>query len=69
MDPVVQIGEPTFQSGFILFPRDAIHPGCRLPLQRVKAVPQQSDRHMVEQSSKPFLLPFLCCLTHTDPPL
>jgi hypothetical protein len=69
MYPVVQIGKPTLQSGFILFPSDAIHPGGSLPLQRVKAVPQQIYRHMVEQSSKPFLLPFLCCLTHTAPSL
>ena len=63
------VGEPTLQTGFILFPRDTIHPGCSLPLQRVKAVPQQIDRHVVEQSSKPLLLPFLCCLTHTAPSL
>src|ERR1700685_2098450 len=42
MYPVVQIGEPTFQSGFIPFPRDTVHPGCSLPLQRVTALPQQS---------------------------
>src|ERR1019366_6378209 len=33
MYPVVQIGEPTLQSGFILLPPDTIHPGCSLPLQ------------------------------------
>src|ERR1035438_1126378 len=69
MNPVVQIGEPTLQPGLILSPRDAIYPRCSLPLQGVKAVPQQIDRHMVKQSGKPFLLPFPCCLTHTVPSL
>jgi hypothetical protein len=69
MYPVVQIGEPTLQPGFILFPRDTVHPGCSVPLQCVKAVPQQIDRPVVEQSSKPFLFPFPCCLTHTAPSL
>src|ERR1039457_759835 len=57
MYPVVQIGEPILQTDFILFPRDPIHSWRSLPLQGVKAVPQQIDRHVVKQSGKPFLLP------------
>jgi hypothetical protein len=32
MNPAVQIGKPTFQSDFILFPCDAIHSRRSLPL-------------------------------------
>ena len=63
--PVVQIGQPTLQPGLILLPRHAIHSRRSFPLQRVKAVPQQIDRQMVEQGGKAFLLPFLRCLSHT----
>jgi hypothetical protein len=28
VNPAVQIGEPTFQTGFILLPRDAVHARC-----------------------------------------
>src|SRR6266576_5160743 len=44
VDPAVQIGEPTFQPGLILFPCHAIHPRSGLTLQGVKAFPEQSDR-------------------------
>ncbi len=65
VNPAVQIGEPILQSGLILLPRHAIHSRRSLPLQGVKAVPEQTNRQMVEQSGEPFLLPFLCCLPHT----
>jgi hypothetical protein len=32
MDPTVQLGQPTFQPGFILLQRHAIHSGSRFPL-------------------------------------
>src|SRR5215468_1286943 len=63
--PVVKIGEPTIQPDFILLPRHAIYSGRGLPLQSVKAVPKQIQRHMVEQSGEPFLLPYRCYLSHT----
>jgi hypothetical protein len=65
MHTAVQVGKPTFHSRLILLPRDFIHPGRSLPLQRVEAVPQQIDSQMVKQGREPFLLPCLCCFTHT----
>src|ERR1700745_4105654 len=69
VNPAVQIDKPTFQTGLILFPRDTVHPRSSPTLQRVKAVPQQSDRHMVEQSGELRLFPFPCCFAHTSQPL
>src|SRR5712691_3854684 len=65
VNPAVQIGKPTLQPDFVLFPPHAIHPGRSLSLQRVEAVPEQIHAQMVEQSREPFLSPFPCCLTHT----
>src|SRR5207302_8650931 len=48
MNPVMQIGEPTLQPVFILFPRDTVHSGCSLSLQCVKAVPQTKALYMLE---------------------
>src|SRR5215472_11754545 len=69
VDPAVQIGEPIFQPGLVLVPCDAVHSRRSLTLQSVKAVPEQRDRQMVEQSGELHLLPFPCCLTHTRQPL
>ena len=41
----------------------------QLAFQRAKAVPQQIDRDMVEQSGELHLLVFPCCFPHTRPPL
>src|SRR5438552_7255843 len=65
MHPTVPIGESIFQSGFILLPLHAIDSRRRLTLERVKAVTEESDVQMVEQSGEPFLLPFPRCLPHT----
>src|SRR5580704_3910374 len=65
VNPAVQIGKPTLQPGLILFPSHAIHPGRSLPLQRVKAVPEQIHAQMVEQSSESVPSPFPSRLTHT----
>src|SRR5258705_10100373 len=51
--PAVKIGQPTFQPGFILLPRHPIYSGRCLPLQGVKAVPEQIQAQMVEQSGEP----------------
>src|SRR5580700_125806 len=69
VNPAVEIDEPTIQSGFILFPCDAIHTRSSFTLQRIKAIPEQSDSHMMEQGSELHLLPFPCCFTHTRQPL
>src|SRR5215471_8813779 len=63
--PAGKIAKPILQPGFILLPCHSIHSGRGLPLQRVKAVPEQSDGQMVEQSGEPFLFPFFSCLPHT----
>src|SRR5215831_10416521 len=65
MDSVVEIGDPIFQSGLVLLPRHAVHSRRSLPLQSVKAVPEQSDSDMVEQCGEPFLLPLSCYLPYT----
>jgi len=65
VNPAVQIGKPTLQPGLILFPSHAIHPGRSLPLQRVKAVPEQIHAQMVEQSRETVPSPFPSRLTHT----
>src|SRR5205823_2819429 len=68
VDPAVQIGEPTFKPSLILLPSDAIHSWCSLPLEGVKAIPEQRNCQMVKQCEL-HLLPILCCLTHTRQPL
>src|SRR5450759_2247112 len=55
MYTAVQIGEPILQTRLILLPCDSVHSGSSLPLQSVKAVPQQIDRHMMEPGCEPFL--------------
>src|ERR1700745_178533 len=65
MHPTVQIGEPIFQSGFILLPPHAIDSRRGLTLQCVEAVTEKFDAEMVEQSGESFLLPSSCCLPHT----
>jgi hypothetical protein len=65
MDSAVKVDDSAFQSGLILLPSQAIYTRCSLSLQSVEAVPEQTDREMVEQSGEPFLLPFSCCLPHT----
>src|SRR5215468_7207698 len=65
MHSTVQIGKSIFQSSFILLPRHAIDSRRGLTLECVKAIAKESGAEVVEQSGKPFLLPFSCCLPHT----
>src|SRR6516162_5672172 len=65
MHSAVKIDNSAFQSGLVLLPRHPIHSWSSLSLQGVKAVAEQTDSEMVEQSGEPFLLPFSCCLPHT----
>jgi hypothetical protein len=48
VDSAVEVGKPLLQAGLILLPGHVIHPGGCVPLQRVKTLPQQIDREMVE---------------------
>src|SRR5260370_7049796 len=65
VNPAVQIDQPTFQPGFILLPRHAVHSWRSSTLKRVEALADQGDAQMVEQSGEPLLLTFLFCLPHT----
>ena len=68
VNPAVQIGKPILQPGLILFPGHAVHSRCSLSLQSEKTVSKQINGQMVEQSSEPFLSPFLSCFPHTAQP-
>lgn len=48
VDSAMQVCKPVVQAGLILLPGHAIHPGSRMPLQRIEAAPEQVDREMVE---------------------
>src|SRR5579863_2706212 len=69
VDPAMQIDESLCQPGLALFPRHAVHPGGRFPLQCEVAFPEPFDRHMVEQGGEPLLLVFPRPLAHTLQPL
>jgi hypothetical protein len=58
MNTTVKIGKPIFQPCFVLAPHYTIHPGSRILLQGFETLPQQTRRHMVQQSSEPLFLPF-----------
>src|SRR5215469_1587900 len=68
VNSAVQIDKPTFQPSLIPLPSDAVHSRRGLSLQSVKAIPEQSDCHMVKQRGELHLLPFPCGLTHTRQP-
>ncbi len=65
MDPAVQFRQPSLQFRLVLFPRHAVHSRCSITLQRVEAVPQRTDRHMVEQRGELRPFSFTCNFTHT----
>jgi hypothetical protein len=61
----MQIGDPTFQPGLILFPRHAIDSRRSVSLQGEIAGSEQIHAQMVEQSSEPFLSLFPGYWSHT----
>jgi hypothetical protein len=65
MNTAVKVGKPILHPCFILAPRHAVHPGSRILLQGFVTLPQQIQRHMVQQSSEPLFLPFLRRSAHT----
>src|SRR5665213_610176 len=65
MDSAMQIRQLLIEVRLILFPRHAVDSRRSLPLQSVKAFPQQIDGNVVEQRGEPRPLIFTCCLTHT----
>ena len=66
MDSAMQVCQFLLQARLVLFPRHPIHSGRSILLQSVVAVPQQTDRDMVEQRGEPRPLVFTCCFTHTQ---
>jgi hypothetical protein len=64
MNPTMEIDESIFQAGLILLPRHSVHSRCRFSLLRVKALPQQIDHQVVEQSGELHLLMFPCYFPH-----
>jgi hypothetical protein len=65
VNPVLQIGQPIFQSFLVLPPRYAVHSGRRILFQCVKTRPQPFDRHVMQQCGEPFPLPFPRHFAHT----
>src|SRR5450755_2270436 len=69
MDPVMQIHQSPLHALLVLLPRLPVHSWRSLPLQRVVAVPEQADGHMVQQRGE-LLLPIPAgCFPHTFEPL
>ncbi len=60
MEAPVQVAQPPLQAFSILFPRHAVHSGRCLSFQAVVALPEQFDRHMVQQGCE-LQLPVLLC--------
>src|SRR5579863_1066508 len=69
MNTAVQIDKSIFQSRFVLAPRHAVHAWSRILLQGFVTLPQQIQRHMMQQSSEPLFLPFLRRSAHAAQPL
>src|ERR1700691_810206 len=69
MNSVMKISQSIFQPVFILVPSNPVHSGCGLPLEGVKAFPQQIDCQMVEQGGELHFLFVPCCFPHVRQPL
>src|ERR1022692_455446 len=65
MDSPVQVTDSRLQTLSILPPRYSVHSRRSLLLQTVITIPEQIDRHMVEQGREPHLPLFLCYFPHT----
>ena len=48
VNPILEIDQPIVQASLIRLPGHAIHPGSRMPLQCIEAIPKEIDREMVE---------------------
>src|SRR5580704_16837735 len=69
MNSAMKSGQPILEPVFILLPGNPIHSRCGLPLEGVKALPQQIDGQMVEQGGELHLLISPCCFPHASQPL
>src|SRR6266508_728081 len=65
MDAPVQVADSRLQAFSILPPRHPVHSRRSLLLQTVVTIPEQIDRHMVQQSRVPHLPLFLRYFPHT----
>jgi hypothetical protein len=68
MNPAVEVLNARLQTLLILLPRHLVHPRRSLPLQRVKAVPEQCFRDVMQQGGEPQPLISLRRLPHTVEP-
>jgi hypothetical protein len=64
LDPRVQILELGLKVCLVVPPRQPVHAGCRVSLEREKRQPEQVDADMVEERGEPFLLPLLSDLPY-----
>src|SRR6185437_9202987 len=69
MDPIMQIREPRLEVCLVVLPRQSIHPGGGIPLERMECFPQVRDADVVQERCEPFLLPLPCGLPHAVQPL
>ena len=69
MHLLVQSRKVDFKVLLVALPCCSIDSRSRFPLEAGVGFPQSIDRHIVEQSGEPFLLPLLCCFSYTVKPL
>jgi hypothetical protein len=68
MDLRMQLPKVALQVRLIVLPGQAVHSGCGTALERQERVPQQIDRHVVQQRAELLLLPLPCSLPYTVQP-
>jgi hypothetical protein len=66
MHAAVKIQHTCLEVRLVVLPRDGIHTGRSIPLERVEAVPEQRDRDVVEQRGEPCPLVLTCNFPHTE---
>ena len=64
MDPIVQILDPALEVCLVVLPRQPVHAGRGVPLEREERQPEQGEAEVVEERGEPFLLPVPCGLPY-----
>ena len=64
MDPSEQIPEHQLEVCLVVPPRQPVHAGSGVALERVERNPEQVERDMVEERGEPFLPPLPCRLPY-----
>src|ERR1019366_3891615 len=60
LDPRMQTLELALEVCLVVLPRQPVHTGRRVTLERVERQPEQTEADMVEERGEPFLLPSPC---------